>query len=150
MRAATAASPDATDRNRRPAQAVVAAFYQALKQRDVAQIVALLDPAVEWTEAERFPYFSGTWKGPQEIIDRLLVPLGRDWEYFEVTPEDYIVEGDRLVAFGRYAGRYRSTGLAMEAAFAHHWAVAAGKIVKFVMYTDTAKVMEALAGDRPV
>jgi len=30
------------------------------------------------------------------------------------------------------------------APFAHHWRVRAGKIVSFVQYTDTAKVLEAI------
>jgi ketosteroid isomerase-like protein len=32
----------------------------------------------------------------------------------------------------------------MTAPFAHHWTVRAGKIVRFVQYTDTAKVLEAV------
>jgi len=39
--------------------------------------MALLSPDLEWTEAERFPYYGGVWRGPQAVIDNLFVPLGR-------------------------------------------------------------------------
>ena len=39
-------------------------FYDALDRGDVPTVLSLLDPQVEWTEAERFPYYGGTWAGP--------------------------------------------------------------------------------------
>jgi uncharacterized protein len=35
-------------------------FYDALRRGDVPAVLSLLDAQVEWTEAERFPYYSGT------------------------------------------------------------------------------------------
>ena len=49
-----------------------------------------------------------------------------------------------MVAFGSYGGTYKTTGPAMNAPFAHLWTVRNGRIVGFVQYTDTAKVLEAL------
>jgi len=43
-------------------------FYDALDRGDVPAVLSLLDAHVEWTEAERFPYYSGTWHGPQAIL----------------------------------------------------------------------------------
>jgi ketosteroid isomerase-like protein len=37
-----------------------------------------------------------------------------------------------------------STGKAMRADFAHVWTVEDGKITSFLMYTDTAKILESL------
>jgi hypothetical protein len=37
---------------------------------------------VEWVEAERFPYYDGTWAGPQAVLGNLLVPLSDDWDLF--------------------------------------------------------------------
>ena len=41
---------------------VVQAFYDALARSEIEAVLALLDPDLEWTEAERFPYFGGTWR----------------------------------------------------------------------------------------
>ena len=120
-------------------------FYAALARGDVPGVLALLDPAVEWTEAERFPYFAGTWHGPDEIVRGLLEPLGRDWTSFKVEADAFVAEGDEAVAFGNYVGTHRRTGRSLTAPFAHRWTVRDGRIVRFVQYTDTAKVLEAVA-----
>jgi uncharacterized protein len=46
-------------------------FYDALG-RGVPSVVSLLAAQVERTEAERFPYYRGTWRGPQAVLDNLL------------------------------------------------------------------------------
>jgi len=52
---------------------MVRAFYAAVSRADVPTIVGLLHPDLHWTEAEGFPYYSGTWRHPQEVVDKLLV-----------------------------------------------------------------------------
>ena len=124
---------------------VVKRFYAVLGRGDVPAVLGLLDPDVRWTEAERFPYYGGTWVGPQAVLDNLLKRLGEDWAGFSARASEFVVEGERIVSLGAYAGTYKSTGKAMTAPFAHVWTVRRGKIAEFRMYTDTAKVLEALA-----
>ena len=123
---------------------LVRAFYAAVSQGDFPGIVGLLHPDLIWTEAEGFPYYSGTWRSPQEVIDKLLVPLTRDWDEFSAVAEDFIVEDDRVVSLGAYAGVARATGKRMRAPFAHVWRVADGKLARFDMYTDTFLVRRAM------
>jgi uncharacterized protein len=125
------------------AVAVVQEFYGALGVGDVKRAAAVLSPDLEWTEAEGFPYYSGTWHGPQAVIDNLLVPLARDWASFSVMPHEFLSVDERVVSFGAYTGTFRKTGRSMSVPFAHRWVVRNGKIVRFNMYTDTAKVLEA-------
>jgi ketosteroid isomerase-like protein len=122
----------------------VRAFYDKLGHGDVPGVLALLRDDLEWTEAERFPYYSGTWRSPQEVLDKLFVPLMRDWDGFSAKAHEFIAEGDRVVSLGVYAGTSRATGKSMTAPFAHAWTVRDGRIARFDMYTDTAKVLEAL------
>ncbi len=122
----------------------VRGFYTALARGDLPGAVALLDPQVEWTEAERFPYYGGAWRGPAAIVHGLFEPLGRDWTRFEVNAAQFVAEGDQVVGLGTYAGTHATTKRSMSAPFAHHWTVRDGKIVRFVQYTDTAKILEAL------
>jgi ketosteroid isomerase-like protein len=119
-------------------------FYDALSRGDVPGVLALLNDELQWTEAERFPYYGGTWRSPREIVDNLLVPLARDWDGFTAKAVDFVADGDRVVSFGTYAGRFKATGRAMTAPFAHRWTVRDGRIVKFDMYADTAKLLEAI------
>jgi uncharacterized protein len=125
---------------------LVKRFYDALGRGDLPTLMEILASDIAWTEAERFPYYAGTWRTPQQVVDCLLVPIARDWDGFSATPESYIAEGGRVVAFGAYAGTYKATGQAMSAAFAHLWTVRGGQIVGFVQYTDTAKVLESMRG----
>ena len=93
-------------------------------------VEARLHDELEWTEAERFPYYSGVWRSPQEVLNKLLVPLVRDWEGFSAEARDFVAEGDRVVALGTYAGTFKATGRAMTAAFAHVWTVREGRAVQ--------------------
>ncbi len=119
-------------------------FYDALGRGDVPAVLALLDSHIEWTEAERFPYYGGTWRSADAIVKGLFEPLRRDWSSFAVQAERFLTDGDQAVAFGKYAGTHKRTGRSMTAPFAHHWAVSGDKIVRFVQYTDTAKVLDAM------
>ena len=123
---------------------IVRRFYDALGRGDVPAILLTLDAQVEWTEAERSPYYSGTWNGPQAVLDNLLVPIARDWEGFSATAADFIAQDDRAVALGQYSGTNKRTGRSIAVAFAHVWTVRNGKIISFVQHTDTAKVLEAM------
>lgn len=125
------------------AVSVVQQFYQSIAAGDLERVMSLLSSDLEWTEAERFPYYGGVWRRPQAVVENLLVPLGRDWETFSVTPLEFVGSDDRVVSFGEYRGTYRATGREMSAPFAHRWVVRDGKIIQFNQYTDTAKVLEA-------
>ena len=124
---------------------IVKSFYAALGRGDVPSVLATLHDDLEWTEAERFPYYSGTWRSPQEVLEKLLVPLSRDWNGFAATPHDFIVDGERLVSLGAYSGTFKATGKAMTAPFAHVWTVRGDRIARFIMYVDTIKVREAMS-----
>lgn len=121
-------------------------FYDALGNGDVPAILSLLDAQVQWTEAERFPYYSGTWQGPQAVLDNLLKPLSSDWEGFSAKADEFIAEGDRVVSLGTYSGTFKKSRRSFSAAFAHVWTVRGDKLARFDMHTDTAKVLEALQG----
>ena len=121
----------------------VKAFYAAVAQGDVPGVVNALHPDLHWTEAEGFPYYSGTWRSPQEVVDKLLVPLMNDWNDFSAVAHDFVEDGDRVVSFGAYAGVAKTTGKAMRAPFVHDWRVRDGKLARFDMYTDTWLVRQA-------
>lgn len=126
------------------ALSTVKAFYDALGRGDVATMTALLDDDLEWTEAEGFPYFAGTWRSSKDVVEHLFVPLGRDWDGFSAIAETFVTQDGTVVAFGNYGGINRATGRTLAAPFAHRWLVANGRIVSFVQYTDTLLVDRAM------
>ena len=123
---------------------IVRRFYDALGRGDVPAVLSLLDAQVEWTEAERFPYYSGTWRSPQAVLDNVLKPLAADWAGFSAKAHEFIAEGNRVVALGTYSGIFKKTGRSFSAAFAHVWTVRGDRLASFNMHTDTAKVLEAV------
>lgn len=122
----------------------VRAFYTALGRGDAPAALALLCDKLEWTETDGFPYFSGTWRTPQEVLENLLVPLSKDWENFVADADSFVSQASEVVAFGLYRGVNRSTGRTLAAPFAHHWRVSDGRITSFVQYTDTTLVKKAM------
>ena len=123
---------------------MVRVFYAAVSRADVPTVIGLLHSDLHWTEAEGFSYYSGTWRHPQDVVDKLLVPLMRDWDDFSVVVDDFIIAGERVVSLGAYAGVNKATGKVMRAPFAHVWRVADGKLARFDMYTDTLLVHRAM------
>jgi ketosteroid isomerase-like protein len=119
-------------------------FYDAVAKGDIPGVLDSLHPELAWTEAEGFPYFSGTWTKPQEVVEKLLVPLGRDWDGFAATPHEFLAQGEVVVTFGAYSGTSKATAKPMSAPFAHRWEVRDGKLARFDMFTDTLLVDQAM------
>lgn len=122
---------------------VIRALYDGFARGDVPAVLSLLDPNVEWTETEGYPY-RGTYVGPNAVLENVFMKLGTEWEGYQAVPEQYVSEGDMVVALGFYSGKFVTTGRSMRAPFAHVWTVRDTKIVKFVQYTDTVLVAQAL------
>jgi uncharacterized protein len=118
-------------------------LYQAFAQGDVSTVLGAMDADIEWTEAEGFPY-GGTYRGAQAIVENVFMKLATEWDDYRVEPNEFLDAGDKIVALGNYSGAYKATGRSMSVPFAHVWSVSDGKVVKFVQYTDTLKVSEAL------
>lgn len=125
----------------------IRSLYDAVDRGDVPTVLAALDPNVEWTEAEGFPY-RGTYTGPDAVLNGVLARLASEWDSFRLTPHEFIDGGDQVVTLGRYAGTYKATGKSFEADFAHIWSVRDGSVVRFRQYVDSALVQEALQSEQ--
>jgi uncharacterized protein len=98
---------------------------------------------ISWTEAKGFPY-GGTYIGLEEIARNVFNRLASEWIDYKFTPEDYVTEGDNVVAYGTYSGVFTKTGKAMKARVAHVWKLKNGKIVSFEQFVDSHLVNTAL------
>jgi ketosteroid isomerase-like protein len=117
--------------------------YKNFATGNVPGVLATFDENIEWTEAEGFPY-GGIYTGGNAIVENVFMKLATEWEGFSVVPDEFLDAGENIVALGHYSGKYKASGKSMRVPFAHVWTLRDGKIVKFVQYTDTLKVSEAL------
>ena len=125
---------------------IVKGVYEALSRGDVPQVLAAMDPKIEWYEAEGNPYMpSGeAWLGPDAVLNNLFMRLGTEWDGFAVHPLVYHDAGDSVVVEGRYSGTHKVTGKMMNPQVCHVWTVRHGKVAKFQQYVDTAQLQDVM------
>lgn len=98
---------------------------------------------ISWTEAKGFPY-AGTYIGLTEVTKNVFSRLGSEWIDYKFTPEDYVVNEDKVVAYGTYTGTYKITGKPFRARVAHLWKLNNGKIITFEQFVDSQQVVESM------
>ena len=120
-------------------RSLVDSLYAALEAGDRDTVAALLHPEFTATFAAGLPYgIGGTYRGT-EAIEHGWWAIGRAFA-MNAHREEYIdCAQERLLVLGRYAGRDRLTGHAVDAAFAHLWSEAGGGLRTLLQLTDTAR-----------
>lgn len=137
---------ETTDNNN--AKEAVETVYNGFATGDIPMAISTMAEDVEWREAEGNPYADNNpYVGTDAIITGLFARLGGEWDSFAAVPSEFVVDGDRVVVFGRYTGTYLGTGEALDAPFAHSWTVKDGKIVSYQQYTDTAEHVAVMSAD---
>lgn len=118
--------------------------YEGSSEENGRNLLAVLHPDVEWTEAEGFPY-AGTYVGVDALMAGVFARLASEWIGYRAEVHTYLADGDRVAAFGVYSGTYKATGKSMRAAFAHLYQIQDGKIRRMTQYVDTVMVAKALS-----
>lgn len=98
---------------------------------------------ISWTEARGFPY-AGTYVGLESITKNVFGRLGSEWINYKFSPEGYVANEDKVVAYGTYSGTYKVTGKYFEARVAHLWKLENGKIISFEQFVDSQTVNDSL------
>ena len=126
---------------------VVETVYAAFSQGDMDTFAALMAPEITWNEAEGNPYADlNPYIGPEAVMSGLMSRLVSEWQDISVTPHEFVVEGDRVVVFGRYKETWKATGETIDIPFVHSWTVEDGTLVAFQQYTDTAALVATMTG----
>lgn len=121
---------------------IIRGTYEASPAEKGQRLQAALAPDASWTEAAGFPY-AGTYIGFEAIATGVFKRLATEWIDYRAEAHTYLEDGDKVAAFGMYAGTYRATGKAMTATFAHLYTLKDGKIVRMEQYVDSATVQRA-------
>lgn len=125
---------------------IIRATYEGPSEENGKHLLAALAADATWTEAAGFPY-AGTYVGAEDIVANVFRRLATEWIDYRAEVHTYLAGGDRVAAFGAYSGRYRATGKAMRATFAHLYRLKDGKIVNMEQYVDSAIVRQAMSSD---
>ncbi len=123
---------------------LIRGLYGAFGKGDMPTVLAIMDPGIEWREAENILYADrNPYVGPQAIVDGVFMRLATEWDRFTVTPAEWLDAGDHVVVLGTYTGTYKATGKGVRAQFAHVWRLKGAKVVRFQQYTDTKQWADA-------
>jgi ketosteroid isomerase-like protein len=123
---------------------VVKDAYAAFLRGDVQGILDRVSNDVEWVAADVEPV-AGTYRGKAEVA-QFFQRVNETAEYPLFEPREFIAQGDRVVTLGRYRGISRNTGREFDCEWAMVFTLTDGKVSRFQEFTDTAKVVVALAG----
>ena len=100
-------------------------------------------PDISWTEAKGFPY-AGVYIGMEAIEKNVFHRLATEWIDYKFVPEDYVADGNLVVAYGTYKATNKVTGKYFEARVAHIWKLKDGAIIKFEQFVDSKPVNDAM------
>jgi hypothetical protein len=118
---------------------IVETAYASFAVGDVPSVLAIMDPQIEWTEAEGWPLYNGTFVGPQAIVEGVFMRLGEIGDNFSVNVNQLVADGDTVVALGTYTWDRKDSGEPAEVKMAHVWTLDDGKLSRFQQHVDTAK-----------
>ncbi len=130
------------------ARATVQTVYDGFAAGDIALATSTMSPEIVWNEAEGNPYADlNPYVGPDAIVSGLFARLATEWDGFTATPSEYVVDGERVVVFGRYTAANKATGKAMDVPFVHSYTLSGEQIVAFQQFTDTENHVDAMTVD---
>ncbi len=102
---------------------------------DDARLTSLADGAAGLS-------FTRARSGRSDILE-YLQGLTAEWEMLFYRIDEFIAEGDRVVALGATSWRNKQTGKVMVTPKVDIWRMKNGKIVHFSEFYDTARLMAA-------
>ncbi|MEC4590984.1 MULTISPECIES: nuclear transport factor 2 family protein [Nitrospirillum] len=112
-------------------------FYEKLGAGDVAGVLDLIAPTIEWITMW---HYKVTGPGVVGVVDGIIKPLVAEWPRHSLVSTEFIVDGDTVVSLGDFTGVHGTTGKEARARYAHVWTVRDGLIVRFRQYIDTLAV----------
>ena len=88
---------------------IVENAYASFATGDVPAALGAMADDIQWTEADGFP-LAGTYVGPQAVLEGVFMRLGEIGDDFAVVPEQFVADGETVVALGSYGWKHKSSG----------------------------------------
>ena len=93
-----------------------------------------------WPEQQRYEGVDGA----QRFID----DWTGAWDDWEIEIEEIYDVGDEVVVVVHQRGRARTTGMALDMAFAQTWTIRDGRLTRMDMYSDPSDALKAVGQER--
>jgi uncharacterized protein len=123
---------------------IVQRSYLSFSRGDLDAVLADLDPAIEWHQAQGLPH-GGLYRGVDEVRRNIFEPLDAEWwSEFDAAPDEFLESGDQVVVLGRYRGTAKGSGKVLDVPFVHVWTLFEARAIRFRQFLDTAGWVEAL------
>jgi ketosteroid isomerase-like protein len=124
---------------------LVRAIYDTFARGDVPGMLGMLDPQVEWNEAEHVTLWpGGPIYGPEQVAAQVLSRFPELFgDTFRIEVERLHACGDTVVMQGRYTATVQPTGRNLSVQAVHVWDIEGDKVVRWQQYTDTWAFAEA-------
>ena len=112
--------------------------YDKFKNGDIPGLMEMMSDDIEWVldKAENVP-FTGARRGKEQVAQFFSI-LGENQHPLQFEPQEFIAQGDKVVALGHYAWSVKPTDRVFESDWAEVFTVQGGKITRFREYADTA------------
>ncbi len=118
--------------------------YDAFARGDLETIRSIWHDDIEWQGPDYDPLpQAGHYEGPDAIFE-MFGRLPEHWDDFRVTLDEWVEQGDTVIALGHTEGRGKSTGEQVKVPFAHVWRIRDGKVERAQVLEDTAVLAKAL------
>jgi uncharacterized protein len=121
-------------------------IYAAFAAGDAQTILDSVTDNAQWINhgPATIPY-AGSRTGKAQIAE-FFQAIANSTTGGKVTAENFVAQGDTVVATGRYQATVRNTGAEIDTPIAHFFTVRNGKVEKWVGFSDSAHVADAHTG----
>jgi ketosteroid isomerase-like protein len=124
---------------------IVRAVLRAIAEQDVATLVELCDPDIEFVPI--LAALEGRSYHGHDDMRRWVDELNDQWEVFEPSAEEFRDLGKDVLALGGWHARTRETGAELAYKPAAWVArIEDSKVVRWRAYTDPTEALEAIGG----
>jgi ketosteroid isomerase-like protein len=117
------------------------AGYEAMGRGDFQAVLDLMDPDIELTDRPEIPD-PQTYRGRDGVMAALQRNVD-SFDEFELIPESFRENGDRIVVTLLMRGRGRVSGVPVEDRLAHLWTLRDGRAVECQVYSDPDDALRA-------
>jgi uncharacterized protein len=122
---------------------VIRQAWAGFSRGDIAGLLENLDPDIEVV-----PFGAKMegklYRGHQGVQDWWQQEILANWEVFETLPEEFRRVGDRILVFGRWVARGKTSGVDLQVPATWIVDMREGKIARWQTYTDRGEALAAL------
>jgi ketosteroid isomerase-like protein len=117
--------------------------YSNFATGNVAGVLDLFDPAIEWHECKGMPFVNGDgiFTGQEAVVTNVFMNLPVYFDGFNIAVTEIFGADDKVVMVGYYQGTNKATGNLFKANATHVWTVKDGKLSHFFQAVDTVTII---------